>query len=214
MPRPTILIEEVIRPSGSRRETMWLVAAATCVLTICTLLILITSRQTAEKDLPEYKINAFSELSPSELAVFNGLYTSAPEINDIHNERDGKWMSIAELEEYYMPPFVRDRAWEKNGRIKWTLKTRPTGEMDIALYTGNPQDDNAGGTFILLFLHNHKKQGNAEDAPEHPEYEIWYTPSPGAYTPEITTDQAFISAGWKEVVAYKGSDEKTRIKGE
>lgn len=214
MPETTILTEEVVRPSGSRRETTWLAAAAVCVLTICTLLIFINSRQVATQPLPEYKINAFTDLSPGELATFNGLYTSAPEINDIHNESDGKWMSVAELEEYYMPPFVRDRAWEQSGRIKWTLETRPAGDMDIAIYTGKPQDNGAGGAFVLLFLHNHKKQGNANEAPMHPEYEIWHTPSPGASAPEIITDQAFISAGWKEVVAYKGSDEKTRVKGE
>lgn len=205
--------QQLISPSGKGRETMYVLFAAILVAATCATLIFLNQKQSAVAGLESFQIRAFSDLNDKELAVFNGLYTAAVEINGIHDDEE-EWLSVKQLEEELLPPFTKDASWKKNGKYTWDRTLRPAGSMDIALYTGHPEKGNKMGSFILLFLHDHaKKQGNARTAPTHAPYEIWYHPAPDKTAPQVATDQGFISAGWKEVIAYSGEDEVKRVKG-
>ena len=119
---------------------MYVLLAALIVSITCATLIFINQKQSQIEALADFQIRAFSDLNENELAIFNGLYTAAVEINEIHNE-EAEWLTVPQIEDELMPPF-----------------SRQTG-------------------------------------------------------PEITTDQGFISAGWKQVIAYSGEDEIKNIKG-
>jgi hypothetical protein len=204
---------KLVLPSGKGKETIYVLLAALVVSITCATLIFINQKQSQISALADFQIRAFSDLNENELAVFNGLYTAAVEINEIHNE-EAEWLTVAQLEDELMPPFTKDTSWKKNGRFSWTRSLRPSGSIDIALYTGHPEEGKKTGSFILLFLHDHSQQlSNDRTDPSHAPYEIWFHTSADKPAPEITTDQGFISAGWKEVIAYSGEDEIKKIKG-
>lgn len=204
---------KLISPSGKGKETMYVLLAALVVSITCATLIFINQKQSQIAVLADFQIRAFSHLNEKELVIFNGLYTAAVEINVIHEE-EAEWLTIVQLEDELMPPFTKDASWKKNGRFSWTRSLRPSGSIDIALYTGHPEEGKNTGSFILLFLHDHNQQlSNDRTEPSHAPYEIWFHPSADKMAPEITTDQGFISSGWKEVIAYSGEDEIKKIKG-
>lgn len=211
MDRPT---RQRILPSGKGTETSYVLLAAAIVLLTCASLISLNQTRTESKELQDFQISAFADLNEHELAVFNGLYTSAVEIDEIHNNEGGEWLTIKELEDSLLPPFIKDSSWKKNGQYEWSRKVCPSGSIDVAIYSGTPASKSESGSFILLFLHNHAETSSPPTAnPGHAPYEIWYHSSTKKRPPTIITDQSFIAAGWKEVEALSGEDEIKRIKG-
>ncbi|PIE71344.1 MAG: hypothetical protein CSA22_03545 [Deltaproteobacteria bacterium] len=214
-PVSTLMHTEIVPPTRGGNETRWLFAIAAFTLIICGLTVNLRTRGTAEKHMESWQVNAFTGLSAQELGTFNALRTAAIEIDEVHDDEDSRWMGIAELAELYMPPFVQDAAWQNQGRLKWSLKIVPAQSRHIALYLGTPEAADKSGTFLLIMLHDHiKKQGNAPAVQAHAPSEIWLHKRANATFPEVVTDQALISAGWREVVALKGEDEIKRVKGE
>lgn len=53
--------------------------------------------------------------------MFNALQTAALEISEPHDLENGHWMKVGELEEMYIPPFVKDAACHQQGEIIWTM---------------------------------------------------------------------------------------------
>ena len=205
---------QLVQPSGKGRETSLVFLAAAVVLITCVTLIFMNRTESESIKLQAYQISAFEDLNEQELAIFNGLFTSAIEIYEIHKDEGGKWLTVGELEKSLLPPFVKDLAWENNGRYEWIRRLNPAGSIDAAVYTGYSANKSRTGSFILLFLHDHAEQVNSSKYKlRHAPYEIWYHASSREKTPEIIMDQAFIAAGWKEVEPLSGKDEVKRIKG-
>lgn len=203
-----------ITPSGKGKETSYVLLAAIIVLITCATLISLNQSTTELLELQNFQISAFADLNDQELAIFNGLYTSAYEIDEIHDEGCGEWLTVKDLEESLLPPFVKDSSWDKNGKYEWSRTLSPTGTIDVAIYIGNPADKTKSGAFILLFLHDHANINSSSlTLPEHAPFEIWFHASADKSVPSIITDQAFIAAGWKEVEALSGKEEIKRIKG-
>ncbi|MEF2232127.1 MAG: DUF6162 family protein [Pseudodesulfovibrio sp.] len=192
----------VVRPAGPAAETRWVLAAALFSLLVCAGAISLRHGTVSARELPEWRIDAFAELRPQELAVFNGLCSAAPEIDLLH-AGEGGWPSVDALAGEFIPPFVRDGAWQRNGGHHWIRSELSSTDRHVALYVGHPEDAEASGTFLLLMLHSHAKgQGNA-DAGVHAPYEVWLHASPVADIPSMVTDQALIGKGWREVVARR-----------
>lgn len=206
--------EHTVAPAGGGTETRWLLLFSLVTIACCILVIYLRADTKVEKQLESWQINSFEALNSDELAVFNGLQTAALEIDLIHEMEGGRWPGIAEMEELFIPPFVRSAAWKKQGEIIWTQKVIAAEERHIALYLGTPQKDNIRGVFLLLMLHDHrKKQGNVAVGPQHAPFEIWLHDKTVQQYPQTITDQALISAGWREIIALTGEDEVKRMKG-
>lgn len=204
----------VVRPSGSGTETKLVVLVALLVLVTCGSFIVLRNTTATAKSIPTWQIDAFKDLRAEELAIFNELHTAAPEIEIFHEDEGSRWPSVDELAADFVPPFVQDAAWEKNGRMGWSRNIISTQDKHIALYVGHPGDASKTGSFMLVMLHDHvKKEGNASGA-THAPYEVWLHPSPAADIPTMVTDQALINKGWREIVARKGEDEARRTKEE
>jgi len=199
---------QVVRPAGPAAETRLVLAAALLTALLCAGAIALRHGPATARELPEWRINAFADLRPQELAVFNGLCSAAPEI-DLHHAENGGWPSVDALADDFVPPFVQDGAWERNGGHHWTRSVLLSPGRHVALYVGHPDDAAASGTFLLLMLHSHAKgEGNA-DAGTHAPYEIWLHASPVAPIPDMVTDQALIGKGWREVVARRAGTGNT-----
>ncbi len=75
------------------------------------------TRTETRKPLLQYQLIALEELNPTEQGIYNDLLTAVMEINGVYKDNGGQWMSVSELVEYYIPPFVRDQAWKVRGRL-------------------------------------------------------------------------------------------------
>ncbi|NDV19055.1 hypothetical protein GO013_06430 [Pseudodesulfovibrio sp. JC047] len=206
--------ECVVRPAGAGVETRLVLLVAFLTVMVCGGSIFLRTSSARVAEVSGWQVDAFNDLRAEELALFNGLYTAAPEIMAFHDDSNGQWPSVTDLETDLIPPFIRDSAWRKNGAMEWSNSILSTKDKHIALYVGHPQDSDISGSFLLVILHDHvKKEGNA-GAATHAPFEVWLHPSPVAETPTMVTDQALINKGWREVVARKGEDEMKRMKGE
>lgn len=206
--------ETIVAPAKGSAETKWLLLVASIIISICAATISARTAHTVQNRTESWQLNAFTDFNSQETGVFNGLLNAAYEIGHTHDYQNGHWMEIRELEEFYIPPFVKDAAWKKQGNISWEQKVISVNNRHMALYKGVPANDTIGGSFLLLMLHEHKKkQGNAAKGPTHAPYEIWFHTNVDQKFPVIITDQALINAGWREVIALTGEDEVLRTKG-
>jgi len=204
--------EVVVRPAGAAVETKLVLLVALLTVVVCGSAIALRRAPSENATSPDWQVDAFRDLRAGELAVFNNLYTAAPEIEMSH-EFDGGWPSVDQLATSLVPPFVRDAAWEKDGAMSWSRSIIDSRDKHIALYLGHPGKGAQSGSFLLIMLHDHvKKEGNA-GADAHAPYEIWRHVSPVASAPEMITDQALINKGWRQVVARRGEQETRRAKG-
>nr|WP_277749736.1 MULTISPECIES: DUF6162 family protein [unclassified Pseudodesulfovibrio] len=205
----TTRCEVVVCPSGTGQETWMVFAAALVTVIMCSVAIVLRNTTASARVVPAWQVDAFKELRAEELAIFNGLYTAAPEIQMYH-EDDGGWPTVDALASWHVPPFVHDAAWIKNGAFGWTRSVIATQDEHVALYVGHPQDSGESCSFLLVMLHEHDHEDEAAHAP----YEIWLHASPVEKIPTMISDQALINKGWREVVARKGEDEMKHTKNE
>ncbi|QJB56952.1 DUF6162 family protein [Pseudodesulfovibrio sp. zrk46] len=206
--------EVVVKPSGSGTESRLVLMVALLTIAICSAAIVLRNTAAKAKEVPTWQVDAFEDLRAEELAIFNGLISAAPEIDIFHEDEGGEWPSVDALAADFIPPFVQDAAWKKNGAMAWIRSIINTQDKHIAMYVGHPLDVTKSGSFMLVMLHDHvKKEGNAGGA-THAPYEVWIHASPVAEIPSMVTDQALINKGWREVVARKGDDETRRTREE
>ncbi|PIE73689.1 MAG: hypothetical protein CSA20_01825 [Deltaproteobacteria bacterium] len=202
----------MVPSAQAQKETRWVVLLAVLTVFCCGLFIAMRWQHHEENEAEAWQIDAFTIFNSPEMGVFTSLQTAAQEIIDAHTLSEAQsWPEVKQLEDDYITPFVRDVAWEKHGRITWTLKDLRAEERHIAVYYGAPAGREVRGLFLLVLLHDHtKKQGNAAVGPTHAPYEIWYNANITRQIPDVITDQVLIAAGWKEVVSRSGDDEKKR----
>ncbi len=206
--------QQIVKPVSTRSEVICLAVTIAVVVMISGGVIAGRIRPNDEKILKSHQLSAFRDLNSLEQGTFNDLYAAAMEINELHGTGDEEWPSLATLEGEYMPPFVKDRAWEQRGRLAWEHRVPWSGSRHVALYLGVPRDAGSFGCFLLIMLHDHAVKRPGSETVERPPYEIWRHDDLDVALPEIVTDQALMARGWKEVVAYKGEEEVKRLKGD
>lgn len=203
----------VVRPSGTSRETWLVMLVAALTVAICGAVVALRNPMETVTAEPEWRLNAFAELQGGELAVFNALHTAAPELIMAHEE-EGNWPEIEALARDFLPPFVRDAAWRRNGQYHWERSIIRTADKHIACYLGRSFDNAARRTFLLVLLHTHgTKDGNAGGM-NHAPYEVWVHDATSVGMPAVVSDQTLIGKGWREVIARSGESELIRNKGE
>lgn len=205
--------EIIVRSANSRSETKLVLLVAILTIVLCGSVIAQRRTVTGVVEMPAWQVNAFQDLRATELATFNALNSASPEIEAFHDE-DRHWPTIVELRGDYIPPFVQDAAWQKNGRLRWRRSILSVGKKHIALYFGKPERQGVSGSFLLVMLHDHVKKNVNVGGATHAPYEVWLHSSAKVLMPKMMTDQALISVGWREVVARKGEDEVRRTKDE
>ncbi len=132
------MAQEIIKPLDTRSETMVVFTVSFVILIVALVAILLRREGEIERYMLPYQISAYSDLGSGVQAIYQDLYAAALEIDAVHDESGEGWPSIVELEEEYMAPFIRDRAWAERGRMRWTTFTFSHSgrhESDLCLIT-------------------------------------------------------------------------------
>lgn len=208
---------QIIKPAGSRDESLYLIMAVIAVMTVSGIAVHLRTRTDPAQSLAEYQISGYRDLANMEQGTFNDLYAAAMEIDGIHDDggSENGWPTIKELEAEFIPPFVRDQAWNKRGKVNWTARIDATENTHTAVYMGRPQIRGNSGSFLLVISHKHGpgfSHTEADSVDAH--FQIWYHKQPDPKFPDECTVRNLAVKGWKEVIPYMGDAEVKRLKGE
>ena len=207
---------QVVKPEGTSREGLYFVLTVAVVIAVAGICIMHNTRTEPESVLFEYQISGYKDINSFEQGTFVALYTAAMEIDAAHDNDEGMWLSVRDLQERFMPPFAHDRAWAMSGKLIWTQKILTQDMVHAAAYLGKPSIPGISGSFLLVLLHDHSKEGNYKiGEPEHDEepFRIWYSNETAVDFPEKLSVRSLAIKRWKEVIPYTGDDEMKRIKG-
>ena len=198
----------VVKPSSSRWELYLLIGGVFLLLAATGFYVLKYGHQDSVKELQSWQISAFSGLSDVDQAIYNALFTAQEEIGWIQYEI-GPWPNISDLEDYLIPPFVRDVSWQNTGSVQWQYRdVVQEGEMQgYTLYHGSKGTAPDQSAYIVVIGHLHA--GNTMSNHNT----IWIHPNPNQEMPQTSKTQSLILEGWKNVVPYSGRDELDRLKG-
>ena len=206
---------QIVRPVATRRETGCVLLAMLLVSLGFSLMVVHRTRSEPEARLEAYQLSAFSDLNDAEQGIFSDLYAAAVEIDDMHDS-DEVWPRIAELEEMYLAPFLKDAAWERRGKLGWTVATLARSSLHTAAYIGKTSLPDVSGSFLLLFSHYNEEQEHEQHDAAHADKElihIWYAAGSAPAIPDDLSVYGLIEKGWKTVIPYKGEEEVRRLKG-
>jgi hypothetical protein len=204
----------IVRPSGSRRETLLLASAAVLILVVGAFFVDARQVDNYEPRLFGWQISAFYDLNATDQAIYNALVTASDELWWIHGgrlrfpaESGEPWPSVAELDqEYQLPPFVRDLAWSQHGKVEWQRIAAFSFEGSTVYY-GAGGGVPGQGAYLLVLSHVHKGASYADGAT------MWLHPNPAATAPTTIKTESLIANGWREIVPYSGAMEVERLRG-
>jgi len=204
----------IVAPRSARGETLLLAVVAAAILGVGYAVVDARKVDNFEPRLFGWQVSSFYDLNPTDQAIYNALITASEELWWIHGGRlqfpqEGvdPWPTVEELdEEFQLPPFVKDLAWEQHGRVKW----QRAASFD---FEGSTVYHGSGGTvpgqsaYLLVLSHVHKGASYADGAT------MWIHPDPNAPPPDTIKVDSLIVNGWKEIIPYRGADEVQRLRG-
>ena len=161
-----------------------------------------------------WQISSFYDLNETDQAIYNALVTASEELWWIHGGRltfpqpdQEPWPTVAELaEDYELPPFVKDLAWEQQGRVEWQRIAEFSFEGSTVYYGGGGQVPGQSA-YLLVLSHVHKGASYADGAT------MWVHSDPNAPPPDTIKTDSLIVNGWREIIPYLGSTEVERLRG-
>ncbi|MEO6081435.1 MAG: hypothetical protein ABIQ86_16940 [Steroidobacteraceae bacterium] len=212
----TATIQQV-RPAGARYEALLLALAAVCVIGVLASYVHQHGLDDAHEPIYDWQVSAFSTLIGADQAIYNALYTAKDDIPYLYEDINMfnapgvkfRWPNLTDLQDALLPPFNKDRSWEQNGSLKWTLyEPLPEGEMQgSTMYLGTDGTQPQQGSFLLVIGHVHAGFRNTNSI------FIWWSPKNHAAMPQSGFRDGLILQGWREVVPNTGAQEVKRIFG-
>ena len=204
---------EHVSPLDMGKETVYVFMTIALVLVIAAIAISLRVKTDEKAGLLPYQISAFEDLSPDELAIYQDLYAAALEIDGIHDENEGTWLGIEDLENDYIAPFVKDLSWKVRGEIQWQHFSPDLPNQHTAIYIGKPLSSEKLGTFLLVMIHRHDETSetapSGHDGEEH--MDIWYDVSNTLSFDGKMKEDYLVAQGWKEIIPYSGEEELNRL---
>lgn len=207
----------VVRPAQARVEGLVLLLAACVVVTALSVYVLQRGSEATRAPLYDWQVSAFETLTGPDQAIYNALYTAREDIPGLYDDINVNnppgvkfhWPTPRDLEDYELPPFFRDRSWEQNGSLAWSLhEPLAEGEMQgSTMYLGTDGKAPGQGSFLLVVGHIHAGFSNNNVI------SIWWKPDSHAELPQSGFQDRLILQGWREVVPYSGAQEVRRIYG-
>ncbi|MDQ2641080.1 MAG: hypothetical protein M3Y79_10950 [Pseudomonadota bacterium] len=206
-----------VRPAGARGETLALVVATLLVGLGLTLWIRAHGTSGGRQQIYEWQVSAFETLAGPDQAIYNALDAAKYDILYLYDDLNMmnqpgetfRWPSIMELEEFLVPPFVRDGSWKQNGSLQWSLhEPLDKGEMQgSVMYLGTGGSAAGQGSFLLVIGHVHAGFSNNNSLL------IWWNAEPQVAMPQSGFNDSLILQGWRQVVPYSGATEIRRLFG-
>ncbi len=207
-----------VRPAASRFEGFALLAVTLVIAGLLALCIQRIAQRGQTEPLYDWQISAFDGLAGADQAIYNALYTVKDEITYIYDDINQfnapgekfRWPNLEDLQELLVPPFYRDKSWEQNGSLQWSLfEPLAEGEMQgSTMYLGTAGKLAGQGSFLLVIGHVHAGFTNNNAIV------IWWNPANQMAMPESGFRDQLILQGWREVVPYSGAQEVRRLFGE
>lgn len=214
----TIVAIQQVRPAGARYEGLALVLATVAVIAILALYVRERGRHEAHEPLYEWQVSAFNVLTGADQAIYNALYTAKDEVPYLYeyinmladDNAKFRWPSLDDFQRRLLPPFYRDKSWEQNGSLQWSLyEPLAEGEMQgSTMYLGTDGRLPNQGSFLLVIGHVHAGFTNANAMV------IWWNAKNHVEMPQSGFRDGLILQGWREVVPYSGAQEVKRIFGD
>jgi hypothetical protein len=204
----------VVLPRSAWGETLGLTGVVAAVLAVGAALVDARQVDNYAPRLFDWQISSFYDLDPTDQAIYNALVTAGEELWWIHGGRlaypeEGKepWPSVQDLDEDYgLPPFVKDLAWEQHGRVEWQRVAEFSFEGSTVYFGGGGQVPGQSA-YLLVLSHVHKGASYADAAT------MWVHPDPQAPPPATIKTDSLIVNGWREIIPYLGSNEVERLRG-
>lgn len=208
---------QLVRPVGLRNEARALGIAVIMVLGVQAIYVHERGREADRPTIYEWQVSAFETLTGPDQAIYNALDAAKYDILYLYDDLNMmtqpgetfRWPSIAELEEYLVPPFVRDGSWRQNGSLQWSLhEPLDKGEMQgSVMYLGTGGNVEGQGSFLLVIGHVHAGFSNNNSLL------IWWNREPRVVMPQSGFNDSLILQGWRQVVPYSGATEIRRLFG-
>jgi hypothetical protein len=208
---------QTVRPAGARYEVLLLAIATLAVVAILALYVLGRGQQGVREPLHDWQISAFDTLTGPDQAIYNALFTAKDEVPYLYDDinlmnapgQKFRWPNLQDFHDALLPPFYRDRSWEQNGSLKWTLfEPLAEGEMQgSTMYLGTDGTHEKQGSFLLVIGHVHAGFQNSNAIV------IWWNPKNHVVMPQSGFRDGLILAGWKEVIPHSGALEVKRLFG-
>ena len=196
---------QIVAPSHQQGEGRWLLLTAVLILLVVGGFIGL--RQRTELDptsVSEAQVSAYASLGVEEQGTFSDLRLAALEIQS-WRELEGNWPTVADLQELLIAPFVDDVVGSQRGNLQWQMSIESEGQLGF--YWGISEDSKVSGSFAL--------QIEIGDDPSSTQghFHVWYRQE-NTNMPELMSKNALQKAGFREVIAYEGAQERKRLQGE
>lgn len=210
------MAERVVKAYETRSESLGVLLTVGVLLIVATVLIAPQQSVDGGKRFAAHQVNALTELSELEQALFVSLVTAGNEIDIYHDIEGIGWPTTEELADDGVVPFDSSSVVDSQAFHHWSFVDTDEPNLHLAVYLGESNDTSRIGNFILLLSHKHQHESDIEAdvagfLDEH--FEIWYDRSGESAQPSKYDDPQLIREGWKEIVAYEGGDEVRRVKG-
>jgi hypothetical protein len=208
---------QTVRPAGARHEALLLAIATLLVVSILALYVRDRGQAGGREAFNDWQVSAFDTLTGADQAIYNALFTAKDDVPYLYDDinmfntagQKFRWPNLQDFQDALVPPFYKDRSWEQNGSLKWTLfEPLAEGEMQgSTMYLGTDGTIAGQGSFLLVIGHVHAGFQNNNSIV------IWWNPKNHAVMPQSGFRDGLILAGWKEVVPHSGAQEVRRLFG-
>ncbi len=212
----TAAIQQV-RPAGARYEGIALGLATILVAGLLWLYVRELGQGDTREPLYDWQVSAFNALTGADQAIYNALFTAKDDVPYLYEDINMftpdnakfRWPSLEDFQDALLPPFYRDKSWEQNGSLQWTLyEPLAEGEMQgSTMYLGTDGRQPQQGSFLLVIGHVHAGFRNTNSMV------IWWNKKNHVVMPQSGFRDGLILQGWREVVPYSGAQEVKRIFG-
>ena len=209
---------QLVRPAGARYEGLALGAATLAVIALLAFYVHERGRGDTREPIYDWQVSAFDALTGADQAIYNALFTAKDDIPYLYEDINMfnppgvkfRWPNLNDLQEALLPPFYKDKSWQQNGSLKWTLyEPLPEGEMQgSTMYLGTDGAQPQQGSFLLVIGHVHAGFQNTNSIV------IWWNSRNHVVMPESGFRDGLILQGWREVVPNTGAQEVKRIFGD
>ena len=187
---------QVVRPAGAGHETLWVLLACACVLTVAAILIGTRAQPLAEVALSPHQIDARTQLNAAEQGVHADLLVAAEEIVALALA-DRAPPTVEHLRDMALPPFATGMGAAARGGHEWRI----AAQAGALAYVGLSAAPDVAASFLLHLPP--LAQRAASDGSAHPHEgpaAVWVHREGPQTWPESLDGASLTRQGWREVV--------------
>ncbi|TEW54589.1 hypothetical protein E2R68_07760 [Psychromonas sp. RZ22] len=174
------MIIQAVVSENKGQEGAWISALCVLILLLGAILLPYNSTGHQHQTIEPHQV-LITSLTPPPLSMISELRLAHEEIRYFY-QANQTWLSVNQLEQDWIAPFVKDKSWEHQGKHIWV-------QVADGVYQSEPTNDSA--RYILIS--------------QHEQLDIWIDLKQQAQPINLEDGFAFntaflIKAGWTQVV--------------